>query len=399
MIARQVSTRQFVVVQFLIALAVKMFMLPALMLRVVGKDSYIVMLAWIAFEFIDLTFVLLLARRNPDKTMYEILTDAFGKVVSRVIVALFTLFVCAKGLLVLGELKTFFVVTMYADINWVVMLIPLMALLCAFGIRSLRSIGRTAELMTPVILVSTLVLSGLLLGDIEFSNLLPVMSNGFAPIKKGMLTFPMWFGDVSFLLMFLGNIKINRGFIWKSYLAKLVALALVMLFSVTLFSTYANVSTLIDYGNQREQHDPTEHGRAGQRAFRPYVLLYMAVHGVPQTRADFLFFYAQPRLYRRHAQQLPYVADLRRRVVRGFGVRAEERERVVSVLYERREVRALPGRVRYADAIVYHRDAEVSPELSRNLDEKGEETRWTQETRRTKNACLGYTRSLSRCSW
>lgn len=249
MIAKQVSTRQFVVVQFLVALAVKMFMLPALMLRVVGKDSYIVMLAWIAFEFVDLTFVVLLARRNPDKTMYEILTDAFGKVVSRVIVALFTLFVCAKGLLVLGELKTFFVVTMYADINWVVMLIPLMALLCAFGIRSLRSIGRTAELITPVIVVSTLVLSGLLLGDIEFANLLPVMENGFASIKKGMLTFPMWFGDVSFLLMFLGNIKINRGFIWKSYLSKLVATALVMLFSVTLFSTYANVSTLIDYGN------------------------------------------------------------------------------------------------------------------------------------------------------
>ena len=249
MIAKQVSTRQFVVVQFLVALAVKMFMLPALMLRVVGKDSYIVMLAWIAFEFVDLTFVVLLARRNPDKTMYEILTDAFGKIVSRVIVALFTLFVCAKGLLVLGELKTFFIITMYADINWVVMLIPLMALLCAFGIRSLRSIGRTAELITPVIVVSTLVLSGLLLGDIEFANLLPIMENGFAPIKEGMLTFPMWFGDVSFLLMFLGNIKINRGFIWKSYLSKLVATALVMLFSVTLFSTYANVSTLIDYGN------------------------------------------------------------------------------------------------------------------------------------------------------
>ena len=144
MIAKQVSTRQFVVVQFLVALAVKMFMLPALMLRVVGKDSYIVMLVWIAFEFVDLTFVVLLARRNPDKTMYEILTDAFGKVVSRVIVAMFTLFVCAKGLLVLGELKTFFVVTMYADINWVVMLIPLMALICAFGIPPLRSIGRTA---------------------------------------------------------------------------------------------------------------------------------------------------------------------------------------------------------------------------------------------------------------
>ena len=97
MTAKQVSTRQFVVVQFLVALAVKMFMLPALMLRVVGKDSYIVMLAWIAFEFIDLTFVLLLARRNPDKTMYDILKDAFGKIASRVIVAVFTLFVAMKG--------------------------------------------------------------------------------------------------------------------------------------------------------------------------------------------------------------------------------------------------------------------------------------------------------------
>ena len=78
MTAKQVSTRQFVVVQFLMALAVKMFMLPALMLRVVGKDSYIVMLAWIAFEFIDLTFVLLLARRidNDDRTHFAVMDVA-----------------------------------------------------------------------------------------------------------------------------------------------------------------------------------------------------------------------------------------------------------------------------------------------------------------------------------
>ena len=40
---KQVSIKQFVAIQFLVALAVKMFMLPALMLRIVGKDSYIVM--------------------------------------------------------------------------------------------------------------------------------------------------------------------------------------------------------------------------------------------------------------------------------------------------------------------------------------------------------------------
>lgn len=246
---KQISTKQFVCVQFLIALAIKMFMLPALMLRIIGKDSYIVMLIWIGVETVNLTFVLLLARRNPDKTMFDILGEAFGKVVSRIIVGMLALFALAKSVLIVGELKMFFSITMYDEINWTIMALPLMALLAAFAIRSLRATGRTSEIVAPFVLVCTLILGGLIIGDMQGDDLLPFLEDGFSPVAKGITMFPMWFGDITVLLLFVGNIKIGRGFFIASYAAKLLAGAAVMLFSCTLFATYANINTLIDYGH------------------------------------------------------------------------------------------------------------------------------------------------------
>ncbi len=246
---KQISTKQFVCIQFLVAMAVKMFMLPALILRTVGKEGYLVLLVYIALEFFDLTLLLILARRNPDKTLYEILEEGLGRVVSRIVLALVTGFFVLKTLLVISEVKIFFNTIMYRDVNWAIMLIPLIAVTIAFATRPLRSMGRVAEILTPIVLISTVVLSVLLFGGIEITPLLPFLSEGVSPVLKGLEYFPMWFGDVTVLMLFLGKIKINKGFILGSFISKLIATALVMLFTIVLFSAYGNVSTLIDYGN------------------------------------------------------------------------------------------------------------------------------------------------------
>lgn len=246
---KQISTKQFVALLFLMAIAMKMFLLPALMLRVVGKDSYLVMLAYIVVESLSLVCLLITAMRNPDKTLFDILSDAFGRIISRVIVTLFALFCFLRCVLMISELKMFFTTTMYEQMNWVIMTIPLMVLLFAFSVRTLRSIGRTSELLLPIILVSTLLLSTLLLGDMNLSALLPVLENGLKPVVKGIVTFPMWYGDTAVLLLVLGNVKISKGFVAWSFVGKAVASVLTLLFSSTLFATYANISTLIDYGN------------------------------------------------------------------------------------------------------------------------------------------------------
>jgi hypothetical protein len=83
----------------------------------------------------------------------------------------------------------------------------------------------------------------------DLSQLLPFGEGGTKPILEGLMTFPMWFGDTAFLLLTLGKIKLSRGVVIGSMLTKLIASILIMLFSCTLFATYSNISTLIDYGN------------------------------------------------------------------------------------------------------------------------------------------------------
>lgn len=246
---KQISTKQFVCLEFLTSIAIKMFMLPALILRTVGKDGYLVIVAHILFEFITLTFLLITAKRNPDKTLFDILRDSCGRVLSRVIVGVTVLFLFVKSVIVTGEIKIFFNIIMYRDINWAVLILPLLALAGAFAVRPLRAMGRTAELITPVVLLATLVLSALLFGELQLDNLLPFLGEGIQPVTKGILTFPMWFGDVTVMMLFLGNIKISKGFVVGAYASKIVSSLLIMLFSVVLFSAYANISTLIDYGN------------------------------------------------------------------------------------------------------------------------------------------------------
>ena len=246
---KQISTKQFVSMLFLTAIAMKMFLVPALMLRTIGKDGYLVMLGYILLEFVGLTFVVLIAKRNPDKTLYEILRETLGAVVSRIVVGFIAIFALFRCVLMISELKMFFTMTMYEQMNWNLMLLPVIALIIAFSIRPLRATGRVSELLLPIILISSLILSTLLLGDIDLSGLLPLRIEAPKKLIKGGATFPMWFGDSLLLSLALGKIKISKRFVSVCYIAKIVASVLSMLFAVSLFSAYSSVSTLVDYGN------------------------------------------------------------------------------------------------------------------------------------------------------
>lgn len=205
-----ISSKQFIVVLFLVTLAIKMFMLPSLVLRIVGKDGYLVIVAYTLFEFLGLGLLLSTMLRNPDKTLFDILSDATGKVISRIIVVFLIAFALVKATIIINEIKMFFAVIMYRDINWAILALPLFAVMIAIAVRPLRTVGRTAELVLPVVAISTFILAALLFGDIRVENLLPVMPDGAGEVADGIKRFCMWFGDTTFLTVFLGRVKVSK---------------------------------------------------------------------------------------------------------------------------------------------------------------------------------------------
>lgn len=246
---KQLTSSQFYIFVFICGMAIKMFMLPALLLKISGRESIIVVAFYLLVEFVCLLFLILTITKNPDKTLYQILTESIGKIMSRVVIVLFSLMLLLKLLLLLSEVKIFFSVSVYERISWEIMLIPLLVLCVAYATKPLTTLGRSAQIFMPLIVISTIILSLLLIAKVPLDNILPLFSQGLKTTRDGIFTFPFWFGDVSLLLVCLGNVKLSKHFVLKSLTARLLSSVLVLTFSIIMFSTYADITDLIDYGH------------------------------------------------------------------------------------------------------------------------------------------------------
>ena len=104
----RLSLRQFIVITFLIGLAMKMFNLPVLMLRFCGRDAFVVLLIEAAADFILLGAVIAIIVCARGKTLFMLLEDAFGAIVSRIITIAVGLFWLLKLFIMLVDVRIFF---------------------------------------------------------------------------------------------------------------------------------------------------------------------------------------------------------------------------------------------------------------------------------------------------
>lgn len=244
-----ITVRQFIILAFIGGIVIKGLMLPSVLLRVSGKDGLIVMIAYFIVEIINIGIFAYLISRYPEKTFFGMMEDCFGKVISRLFAFLIVVAAVVKFTLNLSEVKAFFAVGMFASLNWGIMIIPLLALCFIVAVKSLRILGRTTEIFFPAVAICIVLLLLILFREVPFENVLPIMENGFEPVKKGIAEFPIWFGDVIVMSMAMGNVKKSKNLVLFSVIARTVSSLLILAFSVAMYSTYGDIIPLVKYGH------------------------------------------------------------------------------------------------------------------------------------------------------
>lgn len=244
-----ISARQFILLAFIGGMVIKGLMLPSILMRISGKDGLFVMAFYFLIEIINLTLFSLLIVKFPEKTFFNILSECFGKVFSRIIAVAIIIASLIKFTLNLSEVKAFFSIEMFDSFNWTVMIIPLIALCFTIAVKSLRVLGRTAEIFFPFILTGIIFLSLILFREVPFENCLPLLDNGIKPVVDGIKEFPIWFGDVIAMAVALGNVKKGKHMTLKCVLLRVFAAVMILSFSVVLFATYGNIVPLVKYGH------------------------------------------------------------------------------------------------------------------------------------------------------
>ncbi|MDR0426044.1 MAG: spore germination protein [Clostridiales bacterium] len=269
---KQVSAKQFALIVFLAAVAIQLFMLPGLVMRVTGRDSYMVMFAVMLLEGVNLFFILAILKRNPDKTCFQILTDCAGKIAARVIAVLFGLFAFFKLMLIIGEIHMFFAEAVFEEFSWNIMVLPLLMILYLAVRKTLRTIGRLAEILVPLVFISGVTMCVLLTPPIEFVKLLPVLEQGPAPVFESLWQFPVWYLDMPFLLIFLGNVKLSKKCVPGSVVTFVLATVMVVVMPLVLYSTHSDIRYLVNYGHNASRL--TSHSAEMQEFGRFDIMLY-----------------------------------------------------------------------------------------------------------------------------
>lgn len=244
---KRIDGSQLSVLVFVAVMALKIFMAPGLLIKYAGRDGWIGMVIYVAFELVILLMILFIIKLNQ-KSLYEVLCDSLGKVIAKIILAVFCVLLFIKLIMMCGEVELFFTTSMLNSIKYVVCFIFLLMLLVFFCYKGLTPLSRMAQIFFPFVLAALGILFLLTIQNLDLRGLMPITAEG-SEIATNMAMFPLWFGDVAVLLGLTGKVKQRKGLVLKGMLTGAISGAIVMYFAVVLFAAYGDYPMIIDYGH------------------------------------------------------------------------------------------------------------------------------------------------------
>lgn len=213
-----------------------------------GKDMW---LAIILAILMALPMILIYGELHymfPGKDLFDIFEICFGKVIGKVIIALYTWYLFHDGALILRNATQFINITTLGGTPLIVIQISI-GVLCMYIVKTgIETIGKCAEFFLSILLIPMFITIVLLTKYMDINRVLPVLYNGIKPvIKAAYLEFTFPFGEMVAFAAFFSNFKDKASY--KVYiLGLLIGGGIVFITSITIALTLGiGTSSIIYY--------------------------------------------------------------------------------------------------------------------------------------------------------
>lgn len=204
------TNRQIGVMISLSIVSLKLFIFPSLISGYSQNNCYISVLISLFVEFLFILLILWIMKKNPTKSLFEILENKFGKLFTKILAGVLTIFFLGKSLVATKEIQNFLVQLLFEHISWWKFALPLLALILYVLNKSFRTMARSVQLVYMFVFAGAVITLILPIQEFKLVNLMPFMADGFSPIIKGVFHTSFHFIDFFVLLILMGRVKYSK---------------------------------------------------------------------------------------------------------------------------------------------------------------------------------------------
>ncbi len=238
----QLKVRQICLLIIGVLPLTKLFTLPSILATVAKQDMWISAILSITLDLITVCVLLYISAKTK-KTYFEILRDTFGGIPAKIIFFIYFLYFVLRSILPIIEQRNFIELTLYPTMPRVLYFFPFFVTLFYFCTKKMRVLGRVGDIIWIFTVLGYLLLMALSIAGVDFTALLPVMTNGVKNIASGTYYSANWFGDGVYLLFFIGQFYHKKKTSIKVILSYLASGLIVILFMVFFYGSFISIAS------------------------------------------------------------------------------------------------------------------------------------------------------------
>jgi len=232
----KISSFQMGIIMYVTVLATAILVLPSAAGKSAKQDLWLSPIWASLIGFLASWIFLKLIKFYPRETIIQYSERIIGKLAGKALGFLYLFLFLFENGLVLREYAEF-IITALLPKTPLSVIFSSIVLVSAFSVYGgIEVLARATQIFFPVFIFPFLLIGFLLLPEMEFHNILPIMGKGVLPSIRGAIDVQSWFSDffyISFLLPFLKERKNGRK--WGMISVAAVVLTMVITNLITIF--------------------------------------------------------------------------------------------------------------------------------------------------------------------
>lgn len=208
----KVTVGQFALLLLLVTSGSKFLSLPSILAGEVGHDSWLVLCVAFLWDGICLAFLGWAIKLNQSQhlSLDNILRCTLSPVVEKLLLLIFFVLFITRSIVLLNSCYRMFAVTFDVSTNWIMFVLPIVAVSFFAIARGFNCIARMGQLTCALIVLCIVALLFFTVKQTDFGALLPIAEAGWQNIVKTAFARSFWFADYIFVYFVMENLQIKK---------------------------------------------------------------------------------------------------------------------------------------------------------------------------------------------